>query len=82
VNCPGEVSLATTGILTEEDFCPPCSTSPSLKVTAHLLQARFRMDFIPMSAIDNQVTTPEPFNYKVCLVRLEGFEPPTLGSVV
>jgi hypothetical protein len=34
-----------------------------------------------MAGIYNQVTTPKPFNYWVFMVRLEGFEPPTLGSV-
>ena len=34
-----------------------------------------------MTGIDSQVTTSKPFNYRAFLVRLEGFEPPTLGSV-
>jgi len=33
---PGEVSLATVGVLTEEDLGSPGSTSPSLEVAAHL----------------------------------------------
>ena len=37
--------------------------------------------FHPMTGMDSQVTTPKPFNCCVFLVRLEGFEPPTLGSV-
>jgi hypothetical protein len=33
-----------------------------------------------MTGTDNQVTTPKPFDYRIFLVRLEGFEPPTPGS--
>jgi hypothetical protein len=92
VDCPSEVALAPVGVLTEEYLGSPGSTTPCLKVTTHLRQRTYVNTYVnrdfewipfPLHSLswDSQVTTTKPFNYCVLLVRLEGFEPPTLGSV-